>query len=158
MCADEDIETLRLRLLPAGGDALVALLSQHRDNVLLTRIALEGVPLIIIARQGILARLPVSGAMKKISQPEPLLEAASHFLAGGNKVYLYVNLPEIPLPASVREAIHSAAAQMEEREILRQRINDALDCGDKPGFMRLTQMLRAKEHPGERTRSDVRRN
>lgn len=155
---DEDIATLQLRLLPPGGDALVALLRRHRDSILLTAIALEGVPLIIIARQGILARLPVSGVMKKISQPEPILEAARHFLAEGNKVYLYVNLPEIPLPASVREAISAAVEETEEREVLRQRINDALDRGDKPGFMRLTQMLRAKEHPGERTRSNVRRN
>lgn len=156
MIAKEQIEELRLKILPAGSERIVNLLIEHRDQVIMAKVAMEGVPLVILARHGVLARLPVKGMMSKLSNPTAIVEPLSHFFHGRDTLYLYTNLPAIAVPECVQEVLDEAALQVQSKEELKQRINAALDALDREAFMRLSAELREKERIGERTRFDVR--
>lgn len=156
MLTQHAIDELRLKILPNGGERIIKLLALHTKQVVLSTIAMEGVPLIILARHGILARLPFEGTLQKLSAEAAITEALHRFFTGSDTLYLYVNLPDLPVPDCVADVMDEAAQNVQVYYELRQRINDALDAGDKERFMRLTAELKAKERIGERIRFDVR--
>lgn len=156
MIAKEQLEELRLKILPPGSEKIVALLIAHADQIALAKVAMEGVPLIILARHGVLARLPVKGVMSKLSSPEAIITPLGHFFQGRETLYLYTNLPALTVPPCVQEVLDEAARMQESREELKQRINAALDAMDREAFMRLSAELREKERLSERIRFDVR--
>ncbi|MCY0877006.1 MAG: IDEAL domain-containing protein [Firmicutes bacterium] len=156
MIAKEQLEELRLKILPAGSAKIVDLLIAHYDRVVPAKVAMEGVPLVIIARHGVLARLPIKGVMTKLSSPEAITTPLQHFFQGRETLYLYTNLPALTVPDCVQEVLDEAASRLQSTEELKRRINAALDAMDRETFMRLSAELRERERISERIRFDVR--
>ena len=139
---ESEIAELQLRILPAGGERVVQLLNQYRERVTITSVTLENVPLLIIARHGMIARLPVDGAAQKLSQTAAILEGLLRFFKGQETLYLYVNLPELPIPPFVGDVIAEVAQRVNHKEELRKQIDRAIDSGDRAAFLELAKKWR----------------
>lgn len=140
---ESEIAELQLRILPVGGERVVQLLNQHRERVTTTSMTLENVPLVIIARHGMIARLPFDGVIQKLSQTGAILEGLQRFFKSQEILYLYVNLPDLPIPSFVDDVIAEVARRVSRREQLREMIDRAIDNGDRTAFLDLTKEWRA---------------
>ena len=138
MITESEIGELRLKILPAGGEQVIEMLHRHRERVTTTSVTLENVPLIILARHGMIGRLPVEGSLQKLSQAAAIVEALRRFFESGETLYLYVNLPDLAIPSFVDEVISEVAARMAERERLRGEVDRALEVGDRALFQKLS--------------------
>ncbi len=139
---ESEIAELQLRILPSGGERVVQLLNQYRERVTTTSVTLENVPLLIIARHGMIARLPVDGAAQKLSQTAAILEGLQRFFKSQETLYLYVNLPELPIPPFVGDVIAEVAQRVNHKEELRKQIDRAIDSGDRAAFLELAKKWR----------------
>ncbi|MCL6445242.1 MAG: IDEAL domain-containing protein [Alicyclobacillus sp.] len=108
----------------------------------MTHIVLENVPLLIIGRHGMIARIPVGGVVQKVSQPNDIMELLQTFFQRQDKLYLFVNLPDLPVPAEVAELLKEVQSRADRKEQLRKEIDSALDRRDEAAFMRASSELR----------------
>ncbi len=135
------IQELRMKILPTGGNSIVDILHQYRDQVTVTTIALENVPLIIIAKHGIIARIPVNGSAHKLSHPEEIATALKAFFSTRDMLYLYINLPAFVVPSYVDELLYELTERDDRKQELQKRIDEALDNKDKSAFIDLSRAL-----------------
>ena len=147
MLTQAQIQELRMKILPPGGNSIVDILNQFREQVTVTTIALENVPLVIIAKHGIIARIPVNGAARKLSQPEEIVQALKSFFSTREMLYLYINLPVFVVPSYVDELLFELTQRDDRRQQLHKEIDEALDQQNKEAFITLTKSLRELEEP-----------
>lgn len=134
MIAKEDILSLKAKILPAGADQILDFLAGRHKQVELTHIVLENVPLLIIGRHGMIARIPINGVLQKVSQPAGILELMQTFFEKKDTLYLFINLPELPVPAEVKQVLQEVQARAARKEELHQMIDQALDNRDSALF------------------------
>ncbi|WP_067931616.1 IDEAL domain-containing protein [Alicyclobacillus kakegawensis] len=150
MIAKEDILHLKTKILPAGAEMILDFLSSYLQQVELTSIVLENVPLLIIGRHGMIARIPNGGGIQKASQPKDIMALLQSYMPKNEKLYLFVNLPDLPLPAEVADVIREVEARAARKYELKQIIDEALDQRDKQRFfeaVREWQELMESEDP-----------
>lgn len=134
MIAKEDILSLKAKILPAGADQVLDFLAGRHKQVELTHIVLENVPLLIIGRHGMIARIPINGVLQKVSQPAGILELLQTFFQKKDTLYLFINLPELPVPAEVTQVLQEVQARAARKEELHKLIDRALDNRDSALF------------------------
>lgn len=137
MMTKDDILILKTKLLPAGAEAVIDFLAARNGQLEATNIVLENVPLLIIGRHGMIARLPINGRIKKVSQAEEILPALQLFFANASttdKLYVFVNLPDLPIPPEVQQVLSEVEARALRRERIRMQIDHALDQRDRTAF------------------------
>jgi len=143
MIAKEELLELKTKILPQGADAIVDLLASRHHQLEMTQIVLENVPLLILGRHGMIARIPVDGKLQKVSKPKVILDTLRTFFAGAEKLYMFVNLPDIPLPIEVRELIEEVEKRAQHKHDLQAKIDAALDTRDKAAFLRYVAAYQA---------------
>ncbi|MDI3256113.1 MAG: IDEAL domain-containing protein [Kyrpidia sp.] len=141
MVAKEQLLALKNRILPPGAGPVIELLSQHHQKLEITSIILEHVPLLIIGRHGMIARLPLDGRVNKLSQPPEILEALQRFFELEQTLYVFINLPEIQFPDAVTSVIREIEERVQKRDELMHRIDEALERRDRGAFLRWAQAL-----------------
>ncbi|MBX6395649.1 MAG: IDEAL domain-containing protein [Alicyclobacillaceae bacterium] len=141
MVAREQLLALKNRILPAGAGPVIELLSAHHQQLEMTSIILEHVPLLIIGRHGMIARLPLDGRVIKLSQPQEIAEALQRFFESEQTLYVFVNLPEIQFPEAVVSVIREVEEKVQKRDELLRQIDEALERRDRETFYRLAQAL-----------------
>ncbi|MDQ0191232.1 IDEAL domain-containing protein [Alicyclobacillus cycloheptanicus] len=142
MIAKEDILSLKAKILPAGADQILDYLVARHQQVELTHIVLENVPLLIIGRHGMIARIPVNGVLQKVSQPAGILELLHAFFQKQETLYLFINLPDIPVPSEVTQVLQEVQARALRKEELRRLIDRALDERDEALFYQASEEWR----------------
>jgi hypothetical protein len=147
---ESDLTELRMKILPPGGEQVVSLLNRYRDRVTVTSVTLENVPLVILGRHGMIARLPVDGGMQKLSEPAAMIKGLQAFLAGSSGLYLYANLPDLCVPPFVDDLIDEVARRAALRTKLGEQIDAALDARDAALFATLVNRLRQLDRELER--------
>ena len=145
MMTQAQFDELRAKLLPSGADGVVDLLARYRDRIETMSIVIEKVPLLIIGRHGMIARLPKGSTLQKFSQPDDILSALQDFLSQDETLYVFVNLPDLHVPAYISGLLREIAEKVERQETLRARIDEALDRGDKAAFCQYTSELQRLE-------------
>jgi hypothetical protein len=140
--AKEEILLLKTKILPAGADAIIDFLAARHHQIEMTHIVLENVPLLIIGRHGMIARIPVGGSIQKASQPQEILELLQAFFQKQDTLYLFVNLPDLHMPQEVVQVLEEVQRRAARKEELWQIIDQALDRRDKETFLRATDELR----------------
>lgn len=141
MIAKEELLILKTKILPQGADSVLDYLALRHQQVELTHIVLENVPLLIIGRHGMIARIPVHGSVQKVSKPEEILEQLRSFFNHQETLYLFVNLPDLPVPQEVTDLLKEVQDRDAEKEALRRDIDEALAMRDKEAFIRATNAL-----------------
>ena len=136
---------LHMKILPHGADRVLDLLEKHADRVEFISFILEKVPLLIIGRHGMIARLPDHNAIQKFSQPAEILGALRIFFQHDDRLYLFINLPNLPVPGHVSELIDEIAKRVDLAEQIRRNIDEALDTRDHESFLQWTEELRKLE-------------
>ncbi|WP_067620688.1 IDEAL domain-containing protein [Alicyclobacillus acidiphilus] len=137
MMTKDDLLILKTKLLPAGADSVIDFLASRHGQLEATNIVLENVPLLIIGRHGMIARIPINGRIKKVSQPDEVLQTLQLFFANSmssDKLYVFVNLPDLPIPPEVKEVLSEVEARALRRERIRMQIDQALDTRDRALF------------------------
>lgn len=134
MIAKEEILSLKAKILPAGADQVLDFLVSRHHQVELTHIVLENVPLLIIGRHGMIARVPLNGVLQKVSQPSGILDILQTFFQKQETLYLFINLPELPVPAEVKQVLQEVQARAARKQELREVIDRALDERDSALF------------------------
>jgi hypothetical protein len=151
MIAKEDILHLKTKILPAGAEMILDFLSSYLQQVEMTSIVLENVPLLIIGRHGMIARIPNGGGIQKASQPKDIMALLQSYMPKNEKLYLFVNLPDLPLPAEVTNVIREVEERAARKQELKQLIDEALDRRDKDLFLRAVrewkELLEAEDSP-----------
>ncbi|KPV45298.1 IDEAL domain-containing protein [Alicyclobacillus ferrooxydans] len=141
MIAKEELLLLKTKILPQGADSILDFLAARHQQVELTHIVLENVPLLIIGRHGMIARIPAAGSVQKVSKPDEILSRLRSFFNRQDVLYLFVNLPDLPVPSEVTELLREVQKRDNEKERLRQQIDEALSARDKELFIRATNEL-----------------
>ena len=141
MIAKEELLLLKTKILPQGADSILDFLAARHQQVELTHIVLENVPLLIIGRHGMIARIPAAGSVQKVSKPDEILSQLRSFFNRQDVLYLFVNLPDLPVPSEVTELLREVQKRDNEKERLRQQIDEALSARDKELFIRATNEL-----------------
>lgn len=138
MMTKDELLTLKTKLLPSGADSVIDFLATRHAQLEATNIVLENVPLLIIGRHGMIARIPINGRIKKVSQPEEVLQALHTFFtsvaSSSDKLYLFVNLPDLPIPEEVKELLSEVEERAKRRDMVKRKIDQALDNRDKVAF------------------------
>lgn len=137
MVAKEELLELKTKILPPGADAIIDVLASRHQQLEMTQIVLENVPLLILGRHGMIARIPIDGKLQKVSKPRVILDTLRSFFTGTDKLYVFVNLPDISLPAEVRDVLEEVEARANRKQQLLQHIDEALDRRDESEFYRL---------------------
>lgn len=142
MIAKEEILMLKTKILPAGAEVVLDFLATRHNQVELTHIVLENVPLLIIGRHGMIARIPVNGTMKKVSQLQEIVELLQTFFQRNEKLYMFVNLPDLPLPEEVTQLLEEIQVRVAKRDALWKVIDEALETGNRELFYRASSELK----------------
>lgn len=142
MIAKEELLSLKAKILPSGADQILDFLAGRHHQVEMTHIVLENVPLLIIGRHGMIARIPVGGVLQKVSQPAGILELLQGFFQKQDKLYLFINLPELPVPSEVTELLEEVQAKAARKDEIRRLIDQALDRRDMAQFYELSDEWR----------------
>ncbi|MCL6453102.1 MAG: IDEAL domain-containing protein [Alicyclobacillus sp.] len=142
MIAREELMLLKTKILPPGADTVLDFLALRHQQVEFTNIVLENVPLLIIGRHGMIARLPVGGSVQKVSKPADILEQLRSFFNHQETLYLFVNLPDLPVPNEVTELLEEIDRRHMRKQHLRDQIDEALERRDKEAFLRATNELK----------------
>lgn len=142
MIAKEEILMLKTKILPAGAELVLDFLASRHNQVELTHIVLENVPLLIIGRHGMIARIPVNGTMKKVSQLQEIVELLQGFFQRNEKLYMFVNLPDLPLPEEVTRLLEEIQVRVAKKDALWKVINEALETGNRDLFYRASSELK----------------
>lgn len=146
MIAKEEILLLKTRLLPSGADAILDLLASKYDQLEMTQIALENVPLLIIGRLGMIARIISEGKLKKVSQPSEILQILQEFFTKSETLYLFINLPDLSVPAEVTQVLQEVSQLSYRKEEIQRQIDAALDARDKKAFDTAVRELSSIQH------------
>ncbi|OFW75422.1 MAG: hypothetical protein A2201_06175 [Alicyclobacillus sp. RIFOXYA1_FULL_53_8] len=141
MIAKEEILLLKTKILPAGAEMVLDFLASRHNQVEVTNIVLENVPLLIIGRHGMIARIPVNGTMKKVSQLQEIVDLLQSFFQRNDQLYMFVNLPDLPLPQEVSEVLEEIQVRVARKDELWKVIDDALATGNKELFYRASAEL-----------------
>ncbi len=104
-------------------------------------IVLENVPLPIIGRHGMIARISNAQGVQKASQPKEITALISKFLQKNDTLYLFINLPDLPIPNEVTAVLEEVLARAKRKDELKQIIDEALDRGDYALFQEATGEL-----------------
>lgn len=142
MIAKEEILMLKTKILPAGADVVLDFLASRHSQVELTHIVLENVPLLIIGRHGMIARIPLNGGVKKVSQLQEIVELLQTFFQRNEKLYMFVNLPDLPLPEEVTQLLDEIQARVAKKDALWKVIDEALETGNRDLFYRASNELK----------------
>jgi hypothetical protein len=136
MVAKEEILALKTKLLPSGADMIIEFLAGRHEQLDLTHIVLENVPLLIIGRHGMIARIPLHGRLEKVSQPEDILKTLQAFFLKQEQLtlYVFVNLPDLPIPHEVTRLLSEISERALRKEELESKVDAALDKRDKYAF------------------------
>ena len=149
MLTKAQIQELRMKILPTGGGSIIDILNQHREFVTVTSIALENVPMVIIAKHGILARLPIHGSIQKYSNAKEIVDALKIFFEKKEMLYLYINLPAFHVPSYVDEMLFEVTKRDDQKQQLIKMIDEALQRKDQDTFKALSLQLQALENQEE---------
>lgn len=141
MVAKEEVLVLKTKLLPNGAEGILDILANRHMQLEFTHIVLENVPLLIIGRHGMIARIPVNGKLQKVSRPEDILQVLQTFFLKPELLYVFINLPELPIPPEVIAVLSEVERRAELRQHLQQKIDEALDLRDHSLFLKATQEL-----------------
>ncbi|MCL6593291.1 MAG: IDEAL domain-containing protein [Alicyclobacillus sp.] len=141
MVAREELLLLKTKILPAGADAILDFLATRPHQIEMTQIVLENVPLLIIGRHGMIARIPAGGSMQKISQPNEILEQLKSYLNKHDTLYLFINLPDLPLPMEVTQVLEEVQQRHARKLELQRTIDEALEKRDRELFYKASQEL-----------------
>ncbi|GEO25061.1 hypothetical protein AAC03nite_08460 [Alicyclobacillus acidoterrestris] len=154
MMTKDEILTLKTKLLPSGADSVIDYLAARHAQLEATNIVLENVPLLIIGRHGMIARIPIHGRIKKVSQPDEVLQLLQTFFTqpatASEKLYLFVNLPDLPIPPEVQQVLSEVEERAKLREQVKQRIDKALDERDKFAFEAAVKELASLQQEDDR--------
>lgn len=157
MVAKEDILLLKTKILPPGADSVLDFLAGRHQLVEWTQIVLENVPLLIIGRHGMIARIPMNGVVQKVSQPTEIIDLLQGFFQKQDVLYVFVNLPDLPLPSEVTALLEEIQARASQKDELRRLIDNALDRRDQEAFQKasreLKQLLERESQECEQTQS-----
>ncbi len=136
MVAKEEILALKTKLLPSGADMIIEFLAGRHEQLELTHIVLENVPLLIIGRHGMIARIPLHGRLEKVSQPEDILKTLQTFFLKQEQqiLYVFVNLPDLPIPHEITKLLTEIGERARRKEELERKVDAALDARDKSAF------------------------
>lgn len=151
MMTKDELLTLKTKLLPTGADSVIDFLAVRHGQLEATNIVLENVPLLIIGRHGMIARIPINGRIKKVSQSDDVVKALQTFFSNcgsADKLYLFVNLPDLPIPPEVKELLSEVEERTKQRDSVKNKIDLALDNRDKVAFdlaVRELETLRQSE-------------
>ncbi len=140
------LSDLHIKILPPGADRVLDILEKHADRVELISFVIEKVPLLIMGRHGMIARLPQNNVIQKYSQPVEIINALRDFFQQQETLYLFINLPNLPVPKHVSELIDEVANMVETMEGIKRKIDDALDRRDHVAFLQWTQELKKLEN------------
>jgi hypothetical protein len=143
----EELLQLKTKILPQGAEMIVDLLASRHTQVEITHIVLENVPLLIIGRHGMIARLYSNGVVQKVSQPAEVYEKLQAFFQKQEKLYLFINLPDLRFPSEVTELIREVESRAQRKEELKRIIDEALDRRDMKKFYEATEELRRLNAP-----------
>jgi len=141
MVAKEDIIQLKTKILPVGAESVLDYLATHNDQVEITHILIENVPLLIIGRHGMILRMAKQGGVRKSSQGTEILVLLRDLISRQETLYLFVNLPDLPVPNEVLSLLEEAQYRASRREQLTAMIDSALDAGDSDMFYRVCREL-----------------
>lgn len=141
MITQTELDALRVKLLPSGAQRVIKVLDSHRDHVEIITIVMDKVPLLIIGRHGMIARLPVDGVLQKVSESKNIVTLLDLFFKQDQMLYLFVNIPHIQVPAHIKEMLAHIEVQYNDKNMLRAAIDDALDRKDRAAFMAYTAEL-----------------
>jgi len=140
--AKEELLHLKTKILPDGAEYILDYLAQHHNQIELSNIVLENVPLLIIGRHGMIARVYESGRIVKASQPRDINELLQAFMKRGEKLYLFINLPDLPIPDEVAEVLEEVEKRSRRKDELREIVDEALDTRNRNLFLRATEELK----------------
>lgn len=141
MIAKEELMLLKTKILPTGADTVLDFLALRHQQVEFTNIVLENVPLLIIGRHGMIARLPVGGSVQKVSKSVDILDQLRSFFNHKESLYLFVNLPDLPVPNEVTELLEEVGQRHARKERLRVQIDEALERRDREAFIQASNEL-----------------
>lgn len=142
MVAKEDLLQLKTKILPPGADLVLDFLASRHQQVEWTQIVLENVPLLIIGRHGMIARIPLNGVVQKVSQAKEIVDLLNSFFQRQDSLYMFVNLPDLPLPIEVTRLLEEVQERARQKESLRRQVDNALDAKDKAAFISASRELR----------------
>ncbi|RIV28192.1 IDEAL domain-containing protein [Alicyclobacillaceae bacterium I2511] len=142
MVAKEDLLLLKTKILPVGAGSVLDFLAVRHHQVEITHIVLENVPLLIMGRHGMIARIPNNGSMQKISQPADILKGLREFFTRQDLLYLFINLPDLPVPTEVVQVLEEIQQRHAKRQMLLDTIDRALDQHDKNAFLQASAELK----------------
>lgn len=142
MIAKEELLSLKTKILPAGADTILDFLASRNNQVELTQIVLENVPLLIMGRHGMIARIPHGGTVQKVSQPSEIQEQLRTFFQRHDTLYLFINLPDLPVPSEVKQVLEEVQNRHLRREELQRLIDEALEKRDRETFYEATAALK----------------
>lgn len=143
MTTKEELLLLKTKILPQGADAVLDFLASRPQFVEWTQIVLENVPLLILGRHGMIARIPVGGVVQKVSQSKEIIDMLKVFFQKQDKLFIFVNLPDLPLPAEVTRLLEEVQGKTARKDRLRALIDEALDRRDKELFTRASDELQS---------------
>jgi hypothetical protein len=147
MIARHELLHLKTKILPAGAETILDFLATRHHQVEMTHIVLENVPLLIIGRHGMIARIPAGGTVYKVSNPSEILEHLKQFFQRSEAtLYLFTNLPELPVPDEVAQVLDEVQRRHNRKVELWKIIDEALDCRDKEAFMAAAKELNQLMH------------
>jgi uncharacterized protein YpiB (UPF0302 family) len=141
MLTKEELLLLKTKILPAGASHILDFLASKHSQVELTHIVLENVPLLIVGRHGMIARIPVNGTLQKYSQPADILEQLKTFFNRQERLYLFINLPDLSLPSEVTQVLEEVQERHARKEWLQKQIDEALAARDKASFLKYSSEL-----------------
>lgn len=142
MIAKEELLWLKTKILPSGAEIILDFLASRYQLVESTHIVLENVPLLIIGRHGMIARLPVGGSVQKVSKTVDILDQLRSFFQQQETLYLFVNLPDLPVPTEVMKVLEEVEQRHDEKESLHKRIDEALERRDRDAFLKASNELK----------------
>lgn len=140
-----NLSDLHIKILPPGADHVLEVLEKHSEHVECIAFVIEKMPLLILGRHGMIARFPSINGTQKYSQPAEITAALIDFFKRNEKLYLFVNLPDLPIPVHVSELIDEIAVKVDFAIQFRHHIDDALDARDPNAFLYWTEELRKLE-------------
>jgi uncharacterized protein YpiB (UPF0302 family) len=83
----------------------------------------------------------------KLSNPNEILEHLKQFFQRSDAtLYLFTNLPELPVPDEVVQVLDEVQRRHKRKEELRQIIDEALDRRDRDAFMAAARELNQLLH------------
>jgi hypothetical protein len=141
MVAKEEVLVLKTKLLPSGAEAILDILASRHEQLEFTNIVLENVPLLIIGRHGMIARIPVNGQLQKVSRPDEILQTLHKFFQRTDSLYVFINLPELAIPPEVTALLNEVGYRAERRSQIQQRIDASLDARDQMTFEQAVKEL-----------------